>query len=71
VITGIIVLIAMILGGFTGCILTMTLATAAINLWCESIMARARYWKAKANGYREALEDLQQESSCETPGGQR
>jgi hypothetical protein len=71
VITGIIVLIAMALGGFTGCILTMTLATAAISLWCESTMRRVRYWKAKAIEYREALEDLQHESSCETPGGRR
>jgi hypothetical protein len=69
VITGIIVLIAMILGGFTGCVLTITLATAAINFWCESTMRRVRYWKAEAIRYREALEDAQQESSCETPGG--
>lgn len=70
-ITGIIVLIAMILGGFTGCVLTITLATAAINVWCESMMRRERFWKAKAIGYRDALEDLQQESGCETPGGRR
>ena len=69
VITGVIVLIAMLLGAVTGCILTMTLATAAISVWCESMMRRVRYWKAEAIRYREALEDAQQESSCETPGG--
>lgn len=68
-ITGVIVLIAMLLGAVTGCILTMTLATAAINVWCESMMRRVRYWKAEAIRYREALEDAQQDCSCETPGG--
>ena len=58
-------LIAMFLGAVTGCVLTMTLATAAINHWHEWMMRKVRYWQAEADRYRETLEILQPESGCE------
>ncbi len=70
-ITGVIVLIAMFLGAVTGCVLTMTLATVAINHWTEWMMRKVRYWRGEADRYREALERVQPGDGCETPGRRR
>jgi hypothetical protein len=62
VITGVVVVIAIFLGAVTGCILTMTIATAAISCSQESMMRKVRYWQAEAARARQALHRLRPES---------
>jgi outer membrane lipoprotein SlyB len=54
--TGIVVVLATLIGAVTGCVLTMTIATAAIAHSQDRMARKVRYWQAETARAREALQ---------------
>jgi outer membrane lipoprotein SlyB len=54
--TGIVVAAAILLGAVAGCVLTMTIATAAMSHSQEWMARKVRYWQSETARARKALQ---------------
>jgi hypothetical protein len=63
-ITGIIVVVGIFVGAFTGCVVTMAVSAAAVNQWTEWMMRKVRYWQTEAIRTRQILRGEQPDDDC-------